>query len=51
MERDGDHLAEAAEAACECHSDLTVRKAANTEAYKQIMSHCHTQTHDYAGKI
>lgn len=33
------HLVEAAEAACECRSDLAVHKAANTEENKQVMSH------------
>lgn len=41
MGRNTFHLVEVAEAACECRSDLTARKAANTEAYKQKMSHSH----------
>lgn len=32
--RDRTHLVEAAEAACECHSDLAVHKAANRETQK-----------------
>lgn len=30
------HLEEVAAAACECRSDLAVRKAANTQAQKQV---------------
>lgn len=40
-ERESAYLAAAAAAACECHSDPAVRKAANTEAYKQTVSRCH----------
>lgn len=53
MGSDRAHLVEAAAAACECHSDLAVHKAANTEAYKQIMNHTqmitlwHTSTNKY----
>lgn len=41
-DRHGAHMVEAAEAACECHSDLAVRKAENTEAHKELMSHSST---------
>ena len=40
MGRENVHLAEEAEAACECHSDLAVHRAANTEAYNQIKHYC-----------
>lgn len=45
MCRDRAHLVEAAEVACECHSDLAVHKAANTEAYQQMMTHSHMWTY------
>lgn len=34
------HLGEAAAAACECHSDQAVHKAAKTEPQRKI-GHCH----------